>query len=62
MKIKIFESYGKQSLEEKINEFCKERKVINVVLNTTYIPRSMYADGRGCDGTVLYTYTVLYDA
>lgn len=60
MKIKTIETYG-TSGDEKVNAFINGKKVINIIVNTTYIPQNLYGDGRSCYGCVRYTYTIVYE-
>lgn len=58
MQIKTITSYYPD--DKKVNEFINGKNIIDIKTNVTFCPRHMYADGRGCDGEILYVYTILY--
>ena len=59
-KIKTFTDYDSDRLDKEINEFLKDKKLIEIKTNVIVEPSNGYIDSRGYSTVKMFNYVVIY--
>lgn len=59
-KIKTFTDYDSERLDNEINDFLQNKKLIDIKTNVIIEPANAFIDNRGFSTAKTYTYIVIY--